>query len=158
LAASWEQVSVETIKVLYGSITASREAKQAPCEPKQAPREPQWAPREPKLAPCKPISVSIETNSASRQYVNVVLEATKVPCEPKTTSNKAMWVVKSTTSSLDPASYEVKIVSDHETISAPHRAKPRLSCEVKAKTLCTNSEAAAAPLASSTLLGSAKLA
>ena len=30
------------------------------------------------------------------------------------------------------------------TISAPHRAKPRLSCEAKAKALCANMEATAA--------------
>ena len=67
-----------------------------------------------------------------------------------------MWVAKSTISSLDPASYETKIVSDHKTISAPCRAKPRLAREAKAKAPCANSEATAASLASTTLLGSAK--
>ena len=83
-------------------------------------------------------------------------EATKVPCESKTASAKAMWVTKSTTSSLDLASYEAKIVSDRATISTPHRAKPRLSCEAKAKALYANSEATTTSLASTTLLSSAK--
>jgi len=93
-----------------------------------------------------------------------VREAIKVPCEPKTAFPKAMWIVKSIVScevrdrSLDSASYEAKIVSDCKTISALHRAKPRLSREARAKALCANSEATAAPLTSSALLDSARLA
>ena len=60
--------------------------------------------------------------------------------------------------SLDSASCEAKIVSDHKTISALCRAKPRLSREAKAKALCANSEATAAPLKSSALFGSARFA
>ena len=67
-----------------------------------------------------------------------------------------MWVVKSTTSSLDPTSYEAKIVSDNETISTPHRTKPRLSCEAKPKALYANSETVVASLTFTTLLGSGK--
>jgi len=37
--------------------------------------------------------------------------------------------------SPDSASCEAKIVSDCKTISALHKAKPRLSCEVRAKAL-----------------------
>ena len=48
------------------------------------------------------------------------------------------------------------MVSDCKTISALHRAKPRLSCETKVKTLCVNNEATTAPLTLSTLLSSAK--
>ena len=69
-----------------------------------------------------------------------------------------MWVTKSTISSLDSASCEAKIVSDHKTISAIRRAKPRLSREAKAKALCANSEATLAPLTSSAILGGARLA
>ena len=71
-----------------------------------------------------------------------------------------MWFANSVVScevrdrSLDSASCEAKIVSDCKTISVLHRAKPRLSREAKAKALCTNSEATAAPLTSSALLGS----
>jgi len=63
---------------------------------------------------------------------------------------------KTTTASLDPASYETKIVSDHETISAPYRTKPRLAREAKAKALCAYSEATTASLASTIVLGSDK--
>ena len=84
-------------------------------------------------------------------------EAIKVPCEPKTASVKAMWIVKVIDRSLDSASCEAKIVSDCKTISALHRAKPCLSREARAKALCANSEAIAAPLTSSALLGSARL-
>jgi len=52
---------------------------------------------------------------------------------------------------------KLKIVSDDKTISALHRAKPRLSREAKAKAFCANSEAIAAPLTSSAILGSARL-
>ena len=75
-----------------------------------------------------------------------------------------MWIAKSVVSceardrSLDSASCEAKIVSDCKTIPALHRAKPRLSREAIAKALCANSEATAAPLTSSVLLGSARLA
>ena len=82
-------------------------------------------------------------------------ETIKVPCEPKAASSKAMWIVKST-SPLDPASCEAKIVLDHKTTSVHRRAKPRLSHEAKAKALCANSEATATSLASTILLGSAK--
>jgi len=85
-----------------------------------------------------------------------VREATKVPCEPKTASAKAMWVAKSTTSSLDAASYEAKIVLDHETISASCRAKPRLARKAKAKVLYAKSKATVASLTSTTLLSSAR--
>ena len=68
-----------------------------------------------------PITVSTETNLAPRKPVHVAHEAIKAPYEPKTTSSKAMWVAKSTISSLDLASYEAKIVSDHEAISALRR-------------------------------------
>jgi len=93
-----------------------------------------------------------------------VREAIKVPCEPKTAFAKAMWIAKHVVScevrnrSLDSASCEAKIVPDCKTISALHRAKPRLSREVRAKALCVNSEATAAPLTSSALLGSVRLA
>ena len=69
-----------------------------------------------------------------------------------------MWVVKFTVASLDLASCEAIIVSGYKTISAPRRAKPRLSREAKAKVLCANSEATAASLISIVLLGSVKLA
>jgi len=75
-----------------------------------------------------------------------------------------MWIAKSVVSceardkSLDLASSEAKIISDRETISALHRANPRLSREAKAKVFCANSEAIAALLTSSALLGSARLA
>jgi len=69
-----------------------------------------------------------------------------------------MWVVKFTVASLDLASCEAIIVSGYKTISAPRRAKPRLSREAKAKVLCANSEATAASLTSSALLDSTKLA
>ena len=75
-----------------------------------------------------------------------------------------MWIAKSVVScevrdrSLDSASCEAKIVYDCKTISALHRAKPRLSREAKAKALCANSEATAALLTSSALLCSARLA
>jgi len=68
-----------------------------------------------------------------------------------------MWVAKSIISSLDSASCEATIVSGHKTISAFRRAKPRLSCEAKAKVFCANSEATTAPLTSSALLGNARL-
>ena len=64
-----------------------------------------------------------------------------------------MWITKSTIPSLDPASCKAKIVL---TTSAHHKAKPHLSREAKAKAFCANSEATAASLASTTLLGSAK--
>jgi len=67
-----------------------------------------------------------------------------------------MWIAKSTSFSLDSASYEAKIVSDHKTISAPCRAKSRLSREAKTKILCANNETTTAPLTSSALLGSAR--
>ena len=60
-------------------------------------------------------------------------KAIKVPCEPKTAFAKAMWIVKTVDRSLDSASCKAKIVSDCKTISALHRAKPRLSCEDKGK-------------------------
>jgi len=62
-----------------------------------------------------------------------------------------MWIAKSVVScksrdgSLDLASCEAKIL-------ALHRAQPRLSREAKAKALCANSEATAAPLTPSALL------
>ena len=85
-------------------------------------------------------------------------EAIKVPYEPKTAFTKAMWIAKSVGHrSLDSASYKAKIVSDCKTISALHRAKPRLSCEARAKALCANSEATTVLLTSSALLGSARL-
>jgi len=46
---------------------------------------------------------------------------------------------------------------DCKTISALHRAKPRLSCEARAKALCANSKTTAAPLISSALFGNARL-
>jgi len=128
LATSWKQVSIKTTEILCEPIIASREAKQS-------------------LR--KPITLSI-----TRQHGNVACEAIKVPCEPKTASSKAMWVAKSTTFSLDSASRDAKIVSDHKTISALHRTKPRLSHEAKTKALCANSEVTAASLTSSALLGS----
>ena len=91
-------------------------------------------------------------------------EAIKVPCEPKTAFTKAMWIAKSVVPceardrSLDSASCEAKIVSDCKIISALHRAKPHLSREARTKALCANSEAIVAPLTSSALLGSARLA
>jgi len=63
-----------------------------------------------------------------------------------------MWIAKSTV----PASCEAKIVLDHKTTLAPRRAKPRLSHEAKAQTPYAYSESITAPLASTTLLGSAK--
>ena len=60
--------------------------------------------------------------------------------------------------SLDSASFEAKIVCDCKTISTLHRAKSRLSREVKVKALCANNEVIAAPLTPSTLLSSAKAA
>jgi len=137
LATSWKQVSVETNKALCKPITASVEAKQTICESS---------------------TVSAETNIATRQHNNIMREAIKVPCEPKTASVKAMWIVKVIDRSLDSASCEAKIVSDCKTISALHRAKPHLSREARAKALCANSKATAAPLTSSALLGSARLA
>jgi len=92
-----------------------------------------------------------------RQRVNATREAIKVPYEPKTTSSKAMWVAKFTISSFDSALCEAKTVSNHKTISALPRNQPRLPCEAKAKALCANNEATAAPLTSSALLGSARL-
>ena len=86
-------------------------------------------------------------------------EAKKASCEPKIASVKAIWIKKSNSvscevrdKSLDSASCEATIVSDL-TISAFHKAKPRLSCEAKAKApLGANSEATTA---SSALLRSA---
>jgi len=101
--------------------------------------------------------VSKETNSASCQHVNAVREAIKVPCESKTASSKAMWVAKFTIVSLNSASCEAKIVIDHKTISTLRRAKPRLSCEAKAKALYANNQATAVLLTSSALLKSARL-
>jgi len=132
LITSWKQVSVETTEVPSEPITVSRKAKQALHEP---------------------IKVSTGTNLAPCQRMNVVREAIKVPCEPTTTTSKAMWVAKSTSPSLDSASCEAKIVSNHKTTSTPHRAKPRLSHEAKAKALCVNNEATTALLISSALLG-----
>jgi len=106
----------------------------------------------------EPITVSTETNLAPHQRINVAREAIKVPCEPKTASSKAMWVTKSIICSPNSASCEAKIVSDHKTISALGRAKPRLSREAKAKTSCAKSKATATPLTSSALSGSARLA
>ena len=60
--------------------------------------------------------------------------------------------------SLDSASYKTKIVSDCKTISAFHRAKPRLPLEAKVKVFCVNNEATTTPLTSSALLSSARLA
>ena len=74
-----------------------------------------------------------ETNIAPRQHINTVRKAIKVPCEPKTAFAKAMWIAKAVDRSLDSASCEAKIVSDCKTISALHRAKPRLSCEDEGK-------------------------
>jgi len=68
-----------------------------------------------------------------------------------------MWVAKFTISSFDLASCEAKIVSNHKTISALPRAKPRLPYEAKTKALCANSEVTVAPLTPSTLVGSARL-
>ena len=71
-------------------------------------------------------------------------EAIKVPYEPKTASAKAMWIAKAVVPceardrSLDSASCEAKIVSDCKIILALHRAKPRLSCEARAKALCAD--------------------
>ena len=71
-----------------------------------------------------------------------------------------MWIAKSVVSceardkSLDLASSEAKIISDRETISALHRAKPRMSCKNKAKAFYANNEATVAPITSSALLGS----
>ena len=107
--------------------------------------------------------LSAETNIASRQYVNTMREYIRVPRESKTASDKAMWIAKYVASRetrdtfLDSASCETKLVSDCKTISALRRAKLHLSREAKAKTLCANSEATAAPLTSSALLGSARL-
>ena len=130
LANSWKQVSVETNKTLCKPIIVSGEAKQTLCESS---------------------TVSAE-NIASRQHVNTVREATKVPREPKTTSAKAMWIAKAVVpcEAID-RSLDCKI------ISALHRAKPRLSREARAKALCANSEATAAPLTSTALLCSARL-
>ena len=114
LANSWKQASVETDKALCKRITVSGEAKQTLCESS---------------------TVSAETNIAPRQHINIMREAIKVPCEPKTASAKTMWIAKAAVPCeardrfLDSASCEVKIVSDCKTISALHRAKPRLSCE-----------------------------
>jgi len=86
-------------------------------------------------------------------------EAIKVPSEPETSSDKAMWIAKSVVScevrdiSLDSAFGETKIVSDCKTISA----KPCLSRKAKAKVLCDNNKATAAPLTSSALLESVRL-
>ena len=91
-------------------------------------------------------------------------EAIKVSREPKIASAKAMWIAKFAVSceardrSLNSASCEAKIVSNGKTILALHRAKPRLSREANAKVLCANSEAITAPLTSSALLSSARLA
>jgi len=85
-------------------------------------------------------------------------EAIKAPCEPKTSSVKAMWIAKAINRSLDSASCEAKIVSNCKTISALHRAKPRLSRVARAKALCANNEATATPLTLSALLGSVRLA
>jgi len=179
MATSCKQVFIETTKGLCEPITTSREAKQALREPiivsigtnsvsrqrdnvvRETTKvlcEPILTSRKAKQAPREPTIVSKETNSASCQHVNVVREAIKVPCEPKTASSKATWAVKSIISSLDSASCEAKIVSNHKTISVLCRAKPRLSCETKAKAFYANSEAMAASLTSSALLGSAELA
>ena len=91
-------------------------------------------------------------------------ETIKVPLEPKIASAKAIWITKFVVSyeardrSLDLASCEAKIFSNCKTISALHRTKPLLSRDARAKALCANNEATAAPLTSSTLLGSARLA
>ena len=95
--------------------------------------------REAKRALRELIKVSIETNLALRERINVVREAIKVPHEPTITSSKVMLVAKSTCPSLDSDSCEAKIVSEHKTISVPHRTKPRLSRKAKAKALCANS-------------------
>jgi len=89
-------------------------------------------------------------------------ETIKVPCEPKTAFIKAMW--KSIVScevrdrSLDLAFCEAKIVFDCKSISALHRAKPRMSREAKAIAFCAYSEATATSLISSALLDSTRLA
>jgi len=67
-----------------------------------------------------------------------------------------MWVGKSTISFFDSASCEAKIVSNHKTIPALRRANLRLSREAKGKAFYANSEATAASLTSSALLGSAR--
>jgi len=142
LTTSWKQVSVEINKALCKPIIVSDEAKQALCESS---------------------TVSAETNIASRQHVNTMREAIKVPHEPKTTSPKAMWIAKSVVSceakdiSLDSVSCETKIVSDCKTISALHRAKPRLFREAKVKAFYSNSETTATSLTLSSLFGSARL-
>jgi len=125
-------------KVLCEPITVS-------CEAKRTPKE--FA------------IVSIKTKLASHQRIYALCEAKKASCEPKIASVKAIWIKKSNSvscevrdKSLDSASCEATIVSDL-TISAFHKAKPRLSREAKAKApLGANSETTAA---SSALLHSA---
>jgi len=163
MANSWKQVSVETNKALCKPITVLGEAKQTLCESSTVSAETTVL-GEAKQTLCESSTVSAETNIASRQHVNTAREAIKVPREPKIASAKAMWIAKSVVPcevryrSLDSASCEAKIVSDCKTISALHRAKPRLSREARVKALCANSEVTAAPLTSSALLGSARLA
>ena len=105
----------------------------------------------------EPSTVSAETNITLRQHVNTMCETIKVPHEPKTASAKAMWIAKSVVScEARDRSLDLEIVSIRKTISALHRAKPRLSSEIRAKALCANSEVT--ELISSALLDSARLA
>jgi len=139
LTNSWKQVSTETNKAICKPITALGKAKQTLCESS---------------------TVSVETNIATHQHIKTMREAIKVPCELKTASAMAIWIAKTVVPckardrSFDSASCEVKIVSDCKTISALHR----VSREARAKALCANNEATAAPLTSSALLSSARLA
>ena len=119
LATAWKQVSVKINKALCEPITTSCEAKQTHAS----------------------LTYSTEIKSASHQCTKLApFEAKKASCEPKTTSVKAIWIRKSNPAScevrdksLNLASYETKIVSDFETISALHRAKPHFPHEAKAK-------------------------
>ena len=64
-----------------------------------------------------------------------------------------MWIAKSTVASIDSASFKAKTVLNYKTLFAPQL---RLSRGVKDKAPCAYIEVTAAPLASTTLLGSVK--